>query len=450
MDKEKNPKSELSEIFVGESRNIQLVREQIMSSAESEDHVLIMGETGTGKEIVANQIHERSKRAEKAMVKVNITALSGGLLEAELFGYKKGAFTDARSDKRGLLAAADKSSIFLDEIGDIPTYLQAKLLRAVEEKEFYPVGATEPEESKFRLIAATNQSQEKIRDDLYYRLSQIEINILPLRERREDILPLAKHFLKKERGIDLEKQYLNWITLYYLHMHVWKGNSRELQKFCKNVVTVIDMRKPTLVSREKTITEVMNRFDNDAYYLPPPVIPDPGGLWGLELLSYKEINERIQAMPSGGESYWGCGEQAILQELVSLARKILSKPRYKRLVRKYQEYRQRHKEEHKQPAVEMQSDENKSKATEVVNLLIDILQKFIGAGRDYSSLSDDRLVDLLAGKGIKLSDLTEKYIRQFLKVNPVTNKTGAKTSTRARELGIDPKTLKKYLPRKQT
>ncbi len=225
--------------YVFVSSAMKKVIEQVEKIACSDCPVLITGESGVGKEVVANLIHRNSDRAEKPMVTLNIASIPKELIEAELFGYERGAFTGADKGKEGFFELADGSTLFLDEIGEMEIPLQAKLLRAIETKRFYRIGGRREIESDVRVITATNRDLKKMveegkfREDLYYRLNVVEINIPPLRERKEDILPLAYHFLEqfsRKYSKDLEgftKRAENALLDY-----PWYGNVREL----KNVV----------------------------------------------------------------------------------------------------------------------------------------------------------------------------------------------------------------------
>jgi DNA-binding NtrC family response regulator len=216
--------------------------------------VLIQGESGTGKEMVARAIHNSGNRAHKPLISVSCAALAETLLESELFGYEKGAFTGADSQKRGKFELANGGTIFLDEIGDIPAKLQVDLLRVLQERSFYRVGGSEEVEVDVRVIAASHVNLQqavqegKFRDDLYYRLNVIEIHIPPLRERREDIPLLAHHFLERlahELGKDIED--ISAGALHLLMDYNWPGNARELENAieraivtCKNHVLTED------------------------------------------------------------------------------------------------------------------------------------------------------------------------------------------------------------------
>ncbi|MEK6570834.1 MAG: sigma-54 dependent transcriptional regulator, partial [Bacteroidota bacterium] len=191
--------------FIGQSAVIRKVFRTIERVAESDGTVLITGRSGTGKELVARAIHHNSMRRQNRFVPLNCGAIPENLFESELFGYKKGAFTDAVSDKDGMIKVANGGTLFLDEVSEMPLHLQVKLLRALEQKEITPVGSTVPLKVDVRIIAATNQNlaerveQGKFRDDLYYRLNIIEIDLPSLTERREDVPLLVQHFIEKFR-----------------------------------------------------------------------------------------------------------------------------------------------------------------------------------------------------------------------------------------------------------
>ncbi len=233
------------EIFsiIGESIEIKLLFEKIKKIANTPTNVLLLGETGTGKELFARAIHESSYRKKKPFVAINCASLPENLLESELFGFVKGAFTGATTDKKGLLEIADGGTVFLDEIGDLPLSLQAKLLRVLEDKEIRPLGSVISKKVDLRFISATNKDlieavkESKFREDLFFRLNVITIHIPPLRERGKDMEILAHHFMRKfaiKMGKNLKKIDPQAIKL--LYKHSWPGNIRELQNVIEQAV----------------------------------------------------------------------------------------------------------------------------------------------------------------------------------------------------------------------
>jgi len=229
--------------IIGSSPAIQSVLEQAMIVAPTDSTVLLHGETGTGKELVARAIHNLSERSERNFVRMNCAAIPSGLLESELFGHEKGAFTGALIQKKGRFELADRGSLFLDEIGDISLELQPKLLRAVQEQEFERLGSASTIQVNVRIIAATHRNLEtmiqerKFREDLFYRLNVFPIEIPPLRERRDDIPLLVNHFVSKmARRMGKEINSIPSDTIDALTNHYWKGNVRELANFIERAV----------------------------------------------------------------------------------------------------------------------------------------------------------------------------------------------------------------------
>jgi formate hydrogenlyase transcriptional activator len=229
--------------IVGQSSALRHVLQLVETVAPSDSTVLLLGETGTGKELIARAIHERSRRKDRTFVKVNCAAIPTGLLESELFGHERGAFTGAITQKIGRLELADQGTLFLDEVGDIPIDIQPKLLRALQEREFERLGSTRTKKVDVRLVAATNRNLEKMiedrqfREDLYYRLNVFPIRIPPLRERPEDI-PLLVRYFAQRYGRRMEKQIesVPTATMKKLSKWHWPGNIRELENFIERSV----------------------------------------------------------------------------------------------------------------------------------------------------------------------------------------------------------------------
>lgn len=231
------------EDIVGESDKLKRVLKQVETVANTDVTVLILGETGTGKDLIARAIHHLSPRKNRTFVKLNCAAIPTGLLESELFGHEKGAFTGAISQKIGRLELAHQGTLFLDEVGDLPPELQPKLLRALQEKEFERLGGTRTIPVDVRLIAATNRNLEKMvadrefRSDLYYRLRVFPVTIPPLRERREDIPPLVRYFVSQHaRTMDKRIETIPSDVMKALTKWSWPGNVRELENFIERSV----------------------------------------------------------------------------------------------------------------------------------------------------------------------------------------------------------------------
>ena len=232
--------------IVGRSDKMQGIFQLVDQVAPARSTVLITGESGTGKELIAKAIHEQSPRAAKPFVTVNSSNIPSELLESELFGHTRGAFTGAVAAKKGLFEVADGGSLFLDEIGDLPPETQARLLRVLQEREFTPLGDVTPRRVDVRIIAATNIDlkeavrQGSFREDLYYRLAVVPIELPPLRERREDILPLAQHFIRKyneENNRHISNQIAPDV-LALLEAYTWPGNVRELENVIERAVVI--------------------------------------------------------------------------------------------------------------------------------------------------------------------------------------------------------------------
>jgi DNA-binding NtrC family response regulator len=232
--------------FIGRSEVMENVFRLVERVAPARSTVLITGESGTGKELVAKAIHEASPRSGDPFVIVNCSNIPSELLESELFGHTKGAFTGAVTAKKGLFEVADTGSIFLDEIGDLRPEIQVRLLRVIQEREFTPIGETTPSKVDVRIIAATNVDLKEavkngqFREDLYYRLSVVPMELPPLRDRKEDILPLAQHFIRKyseENGRKIS-EHLSPEVLSLLESYNYPGNVRELENIIERAIVI--------------------------------------------------------------------------------------------------------------------------------------------------------------------------------------------------------------------
>ena len=240
---ERNQAERAFEQIVGNSPALESVLEQVTLVAPTGSTVLIQGETGTGKELIAHAIHNASPRCGRALVKLNCAAIPLDLLESELFGHEKGAFTGAISQKVGRFELAHTGTLFLDEVGDIPPALQPKLLRVLQEQEFERLGSGRTHKVDVRLVAATNRNllemvtRNEFRCDLYYRLNVFPISVPPLRERREDIPALVEHFVEiLSRRMRRQIRHIPPETMAAFSLHPWPGNIRELQNLVERAV----------------------------------------------------------------------------------------------------------------------------------------------------------------------------------------------------------------------
>lgn len=291
--RELNRESKFDEM-IGKSTGLKGVTELIEKIADTNTTVLIQGESGTGKELVARALHFNSRRAGHPFLAVNCGAIPEDLLESELFGHSKGAFTGAVNDKAGLFRAASGGTVFLDEIAELPLALQSKLLRAIQEREVTPVGTSTPVKFDARIVAATNRDLEKevsdgrFREDLFYRLNVVEIDLPSLRERTEDIPLLARYFSgRTARGQNLPEKPITIQAMEALAAYAWPGNIRELENAVERAfilsgdeITVADLPKKVVSDTFKQVqqdvemrsledverdyvAEVMTAFDND-------------------------------------------------------------------------------------------------------------------------------------------------------------------------------------------
>lgn len=271
--------------IIGKTQKMLELFELVKDIAPTTSTALIRGENGTGKELIANAIHFNSDRSKKPFIKVNCGVLADSLLESELFGHVKGAFTGAIKDKRGRFELADSGTIFLDEIGDVTPRMQIKLLRVLQEKEFEKVGGTETLKVDVRIIAATNRDLEEamekgeFRQDLYYRLNVIPIEVPPLRERRDDIPILVKHFIEKfNKEFGKSIQNIDDLAMESLISYRWPGNIRELENLIERAIVLSKSKVLTLkdfpghivsietfpsvsINPEDTLTDMVDEFE---------------------------------------------------------------------------------------------------------------------------------------------------------------------------------------------
>ena len=251
------------EQIIGKSPALEAVLEQVERAAPTDCTVLIEGETGTGKELIARAIHNLSSRYGRAFIKLNCAAIPLDLLESELFGHEKGAFTGALAQRTGRFELADKGTLFLDEVGDIPPALQPKLLRVLQEQEFEPLGSTRTHHVNVRLVAATNHDLTEMvkhgefRSDLYYRLNVFPLTLPPLRARREDIPALVMHFAEiLGRRLGRQIKHIPPETMSALSSYAWPGNIRELQNLIERAVILSDygvLPNPLVAARTQTV-----------------------------------------------------------------------------------------------------------------------------------------------------------------------------------------------------
>jgi two-component system, NtrC family, response regulator PilR len=303
--KEQRERGNLGNI-IGRSDRMQAVYQMIETVAEVQSTVLVTGESGTGKELVARAIHDLSPRAERPFVSINCGAFTETLLESELFGYVKGSFTGANTNRKGLFEAANRGTIFLDEIGEMSAAMQVKLLRVLQERKVRPVGAHEELEIDTRVICATNRDLSAMvkdgsfREDLFYRVSVIPIELPPLRERAEDIPELTEHFVKKFCAQTGRTLTLSEKALRLLEAYAWPGNVRELEHTIERAVA---LERSTSIQPERLPEQITNynpefarRRDQDPFELPES---------GLNLVAHLEHLEKsyvLEALERTGYS----------------------------------------------------------------------------------------------------------------------------------------------------
>jgi len=310
------------ERIIGKSAALKRVHQLVETVASSDSTVLLLGETGTGKELIARAIHERSRRNGRTFVKLNCAAIPTGLLESELFGHEKGAFTGAITQKIGRLELADKGTLFLDEVGDIPTEIQPKLLRALQEREFERLGSTHTRKVNVRLIAATNRDLEKMvaerefRSDLFYRLNVFPIRIPPLRERKDDIPLLVSFFVQKfAKLMQKEIESVPSAVMKGLTAWEWPGNIRELENFIERAVILTrgkalevpltELRKAEMETATDAVVVKKKPTDRKANRSRPDINT------GAEEYERKQREEIIQALTASKGHVGGADGAAI-------------------------------------------------------------------------------------------------------------------------------------------
>lgn len=291
--------------IITQNKKMRRLKELIEQVARTEATVLITGETGTGKELVARAIYQSSPRKKNLFIKVNCAALAEGVLESELFGHERGAFTDAYMQKKGRFELADRGTLFLDEIGDIPLTTQVKLLRVLQEGEFERVGAEETIKVDVRIIAATNQNlpqairEKRFREDLFYRLNVVSLELPPLRERKEDIPLLAQYLLKKYKRLNKCVEGISEEALDCFASYPWPGNIRELEN---------TMERAVILAKKPLIKE-------EDLYLPS------GDIASLDKASFSLGSKSLRKMERNllaavlGETKWNLSKAAQILEI---------------------------------------------------------------------------------------------------------------------------------------
>ena len=281
--------------MIGESPVMQELYDQLARVADSESSILITGESGTGKELVARSIHQRSRRRDKPFIAVNCAALPDSLLESELFGHAKGAFTDARTERRGLFLQADGGTLFLDEIGELPPAMQPKLLRALEESRLRPVGGDQEVAFNVRVVTATNRDlelaveEDRFRADLYYRINVIQLELPPLRARGTDVLLIAQHFIETfARRAGKPVEGLSQQAAEKLLAYSWPGNVRELRNVIERAVALTRYERIAVEDLPEKIRDYRSsRILIDGQ--------DPTGLATLEQIESRYIQHVLEA-----------------------------------------------------------------------------------------------------------------------------------------------------------
>ena len=327
LENKKLEKSEdfLDTLLVGKSKTMQEVFKTIGKLSHNNVTVLILGESGTGKELVARSIHLNSVRSDKPFIVVNTPSVPSELLESELFGHEKGSYTGANEKKEGKFISANGGTIFLDEIGDMPLNLQAKLLRVIQEKEVEPVGSNKPVKIDVRIIAATNKNLKsmiknaKFREDLYYRLNVIEITLPPLRERKSDIPILADFFIKKfSEELNIAEKQLSSDALSFLQSYNFPGNIRELE----NAIRRCMVMSPSSVLNSDDFMEILNNGEKnlsiDKYLKDKKTEIDPfEDIIRRKIKNYAEKIKNVE-INDVYKSIMGLTEKIVIEEILNL------------------------------------------------------------------------------------------------------------------------------------
>ena len=314
--KEEMQKDYKFESIVGRSTRMQQVFSMINTVAPTDATVLIRGETGTGKELIATAIHNLSKRKNGPFIKLNCAAISETLLESELFGHEKGAFTDARETRKGRFELADGGTLFLDEIGDITPSLQVKLLRILQEQEFERVGGTKTIKTNVRLVAATNRHLEEMvrkgefREDLFYRLNVIPINLPPLRERYEDVKLLIEHYLHKFMKEHRKNMHFSKPAMELLLDYPWPGNIRELQNTMERMVLIC----PDGEIQPEMLAHVLP-FNYQKIYMQPAETPQPAPMMPVTQPS-TPVHAENHSAPMTKKTLQELEKESIIQALI--------------------------------------------------------------------------------------------------------------------------------------
>jgi DNA-binding NtrC family response regulator len=307
--------------LAGTSAGMQAVFRLIERAGPSSSTVLVLGESGTGKELVARALHEISPRSGRRFLKVNCSALAENLLESELFGHERGAFTGAITTKRGLFEAAHGGTLFLDEVGDTPLPLQAKLLRVLQEGEFRRVGGLEDIQVDVRILAATNRdlkqliAEGRFRQDLYYRLNVVSIPLPPLRERAEDIPLLVGHFLRKKAGDRPLLPFLSEEVLQVLQEYPWPGNVRELENALERAVVLSETSELQLLDFPEEIRSAASQAGQGTQRVAPPSRHWMSSLEELEKTHIQQVLEKVEGHREKASQILGITRRTLYEKI---------------------------------------------------------------------------------------------------------------------------------------